>query len=86
MFGNLEASFNSLVGNVGIVGTIQAMVIPDGTHDTDYSVIKTEFGFPDDATARAAFDEIQAVKGKLNSDASVTFVNAAIAQAINKFR
>lgn len=86
MFGNLESSFNNLVDIVGLVGSIQLMVIPDGSHDSDYSVVRTEFGFADDAIARAAYNEIQSVKSKLNTDNSVSSVNAAIAQAINKFR
>ena len=86
MFGNLENSFNSLVNNNGLVGTMKLMIDGDGSQDVHYHPIAVAAGFADDATARAAFNEILSVQGKLDSDASVSNVNAAVIQAINKFR
>ncbi len=44
------------------------------------------WGFPDMATAQAAYDEFSSMMGKITTDASVSSVQAALNQAFNKFR
>lgn len=83
---NFEASFNGLTNSNGLIGTMALMIDGDGSQDAHYAEIKTQFGFATDAAARAAFNELLSVQGKLNTDASVSSVHAAITQALNKFR
>lgn len=57
-----------------------------GSSNVDnYTFMKDELGSPDNAEAKKAFDEINALLGKLTTDAEVTFVNAALLQAFHKF-
>lgn len=50
------------------------------------TTIQGLFGFPDVATAQAGYSELSADVGKLNTNADVTNVNAALIQLFNKFR
>lgn len=70
-----------------VVATMALMLTGDGqqeAHFTSYIIVK--FGFPDAATAKAAWDELNSLKGKLTTNGSVIEVNAALHQAFNKFR
>lgn len=69
-----------------MVATMQLMLEGDGTQDAHYSYMTTKFGFPDVATAHTAYNELVALQAKLNTNASVTNVLAAMDQAFNKFR
>lgn len=57
--------------------------------DTDpasYAAHVAAYGFTDTDNAKAAFLELGALVGKLDTDASVSSVKAAIAQALARFR
>lgn len=55
----------------------------DGGAITSY--LQQKFGFPDVTTAEAAYNELNSLQSKLNTNASVTDVNAAMIQCFRKF-
>jgi hypothetical protein len=70
-----------------VKATMALMIDGDGTnvsHFTQYIVDK--YGFADAATAKASWDEINSLLFKLTTNDSVSSVNAAYLQAINKHR
>ena len=62
------------------------MIDGDGSQDAHFPYFAAKFGFPDNATARAAWNEFQSFMSKITGDGSVIEVNAAIKQALAKFR
>lgn len=62
----------------------------DGSQAAHYDLLRTEAGYAAgdystaDAAAKASFDEIDSLLGKIATDAEVSFVSAAIAQACAK--
>jgi hypothetical protein len=58
----------------------------DGSQDAHYSTIKTRFGFETDASAHAAFSEIDTAFSKTSGNASVSGVRAARDQLFSKLR
>jgi hypothetical protein len=62
------------------------MIDGDGSSSTHYTYMQGKFGFVDDAAAKSAFEELSSVLFKLNTNDSVSSVNAAILQVFNKFR
>lgn len=62
------------------------MIDGDGSSADHFTYMTAKYGFPDNATAKAAWDELNSLMGKLNTDGSVTFVNAALLQVFSKFR
>jgi hypothetical protein len=62
------------------------MIDGDGSQDAHFTYFTTKFGFPDNATARNAWNEFQSVMSKITGNGSVTDTNAAIVQALAKFR
>ena|SRR5690349_14273228 len=84
LLANLENGLQQLINETGAMGT---MVGPgDGSADVDYATVASQYGIESNASARAAFNELLSVLGKLNTDASVSNVHAALLQAFNKFR
>jgi hypothetical protein len=71
-----------------LAATMALMIDGDVNADASYSYMATKFGFPDTATAKAAYFEILSLVGKFpdNPATAVTAVRAAIVQAANKFR
>jgi len=69
-----------------VIATMALMIDGDGSDATHFAYATPKFGFTNDAAAKAAWDELNSLAGKLNTDGSVTFVNAAMKQAFNKFR
>lgn len=69
-----------------LVGSMQLMIDGDGSQAAHFAYMTTEFGFDSDTVAKAAWEELLSVQGKLNTDASVSNVKAALIQAFNKFR
>jgi hypothetical protein len=69
-----------------LLACIPQMIDGDGSDAAHFTYVTSKFGFPDNATAKAAWEEFQSVMGKITGDGSVTFVNAAIRQALAKFR
>ena len=62
------------------------MLEGDGSQDAHYSTVKTRFGFDTDATARAAYMEIDSAFSKTSGNGSVTNVRAARDQLFSKLR
>lgn len=81
----LRGAMLSLGSALDLVNELFAVMnqMRDGGSVTVY--LQNKFGFPDVATAQAAYDEINSLQLKLNSDASVTNVHTAIIQAVSKF-
>ncbi len=79
----LEDSFDDLNE---IKGAMALMIDGDGSQAAHFAYMTVKFGFDTDALAKAAYDELASLLGKLNTNASVTDVNAALLQAFNKFR
>lgn len=75
-----------------IHATMQLMIDGDGSSADHFEEIVTRFGFEgvDAAGARtnakAGFDELSSLLGKLTTDGNVSFVSAALVQAFSKFR
>jgi hypothetical protein len=75
-----------LVGKSGVPGTMTFMIDGDGSDAAQFGEVTTRFGFASNADAKAAWDELNSLFGKLNGDGSVSNVNAALLQAFAKFR
>lgn len=69
-----------------IIATMTMMIDGDGSDAAQFADVTAKFGFPDNATSKSAWDELNSLASKLNTDASVSSVNAAMKQAFNKFR
>ena len=69
-----------------LIATIATMIDGDGSQAAHFTYVTTKFGFSSDANAKAAWDELNSLKFKLTTNASVTDMNAALLQAFNKFR
>lgn len=81
--GGLEAKFDDLND---IHATMALMIDGDGSDASHFAYMATKFGFADNATAKAAYEELSSLLFKLNTNSSVSDVNAALLQAFNKFR
>ena len=58
----------------------------DGSQDAHYAIVTTRFGFDTDASARAAFEEIDSAYSKTSGNGSVSNVRAARDQLFAKLR
>lgn len=61
------------------------MLDGDGSQDSHYATIVTRFGFPDNGTAHAAYNELQSCYSKISGDGSVSSVRAARDQFVARF-
>jgi tetrahydromethanopterin S-methyltransferase subunit H len=69
------------------IATIQLMIDGNGSDASHFVYAAGKFGFPSDGAAmKAAWEELNSLAFKLNTNASVTDVNAAMLQAFNKLR
>lgn len=80
---NLESAFEQLNQTHA---TMALMFDGDGSDASHFAYMQGKFGFADNAAAKAAFDELASLLFKLNTNSSVSDVNAAMTQAFNKFR
>lgn len=78
---HLEAALD--VGN-DLLAIVPHMIDGDGSAPAHFDLVTSSFGFNANADAKAFWDELQSLFGKLNTDSSVSSVNAAIKQAIAK--
>lgn len=78
-----ENSFNDLNE---LFSSLTLMRDNDGSAADDYALIQQKIGATDNAGAKAVYDELSSVLFKLNTDSSVTEVNAAMRQVFNKLR
>jgi hypothetical protein len=61
------------------------MLDGDGSQAAHFTYITSKFGFDSDAKAKAAYEELNSLASKFNTDASVSSVRAAMAQAFARF-
>ena len=66
--------------------TMTQMLDGDGSAITHFNAHVTAYGFTDTTNAKAAYEELGALIGKIDTDASVSSVKTAIAQALARFR
>lgn len=69
-----------------ILATMTMMINGDGSQSSQFVEVTNRFGFTDEVTSQAAWNELNSLASKLNTDANVTAVHAAMIQAFNKFR
>jgi hypothetical protein len=69
-----------------IKDTMALMIDGDGSQAAHFTYMTSKFGFTDDATAKAGWDELNSCLFKLNTNTSVSDVNAALLQLFNKLR
>lgn len=68
-----------------LIAVMQQMLNGDGSQDAHFDEIATAFGFATTAKAHAAWSELLSLQGKFNTDASVSSVKSALAQAFARF-
>lgn len=68
------------------LATMARMIDGDGSQASHFTYMTGKYGFESDAVAKAAYEELQSAAAKLNTNSSVTDVNAALLQAFAKFR
>jgi hypothetical protein len=78
-----ENGFNRLND---LKATMALMIDGDGTSINHFTYMVAKFGLSSTTDAKALWDECNSLLFKLNTDAQVTNVNAAIKQFFNKFR
>lgn len=69
-----------------LLGTMALMIDGDGTNAAHFVYMTEKFGFETTAGAKAAWEELNSAMAKLNTDGSVSNVNAALTQLFNKLR
>lgn len=69
-----------------VKATMALMIDGDGTDAAQFTYMTAKFGFSSNPEAKAAWDELNSLLFKLNTNAQVTDVNAAMLQAFNKLR
>ena len=69
-----------------VLNVMQQMLDGDGSQAAHFTYFVSKFGFADTAGAKAAWDELNSMMAKLNTDGSVSSVNAAVKQIIAKLR
>lgn len=77
-----------LAGKAFLRGISDVFAVMDRMRDDGVlalAYIQDKYGFPDTATAQAAYDELNSLQAKLNTNASITDMNAAMLQAFAKF-
>lgn len=79
---SLQSAQRGLLDQIAIMTT---MIDGDGSQAAHFVEVTARYGFQSDAQSKAAYAELQSVSGKLSTDASVTFVDAAIKQVAAKF-
>jgi hypothetical protein len=89
----LDAALGSIVGGyrglVDLTNALQTMIAGDGSQTAHFVDVAARLGFQGEsanADAKAAYEELQSLRFKLETDSSVDHVNAAMFQAFNKFR
>ena len=69
-----------------VLATMATMIDGDGSQAAHFTYATEKFGFASDAATKSAWDELNSLAFKLNTNDSVSSVNAAMLQAFNKFR
>ncbi len=66
------------------IAELQTMISGDGSQDSHYANMATVCGFPDGATARASWNELNSMYAKISQDGSTDSVATAITQCCAK--
>lgn len=69
-----------------IIAAMQMMIDGDGSQAAHFTKATERFAFENDAAAKSAFDELNSLAFKLNTNSGQPNVLAAMDQAFNKFR
>ena len=69
-----------------VLASMVHMIDGDGSVDTHFTEVTARYGFPSNAIAKDCWDELNSVMAKLNTDTSVTSVDAAMSQVFAKMR
>lgn len=80
---NLETGVDSLTK---LLGTMTRCIDGDGSDPAQFGEVVARFGFGSTADAKAAWDELNSLNFKLNTDNTVDHVSAALHQVFDKFR
>lgn len=72
-------------GLIDLIATLQRQIDGDSSDASQFTFMTSDCGFPDNATAKAAWDELNSLMFKLTTDSSQSSMNAAILQALSKF-
>lgn len=65
---------------------IPTMIDGDGSNISMFNEVTARFGFPDNTTAKASWEEFQSAYSKVSGDGSVSSVNTALKQFLAKTR
>jgi hypothetical protein len=60
-----------------VIALVQSMIDGDGSQDAHYTEVTVRFGFPNNALAHAAFNELASAYAKTSGNGAVTNARAA---------
>lgn len=69
-----------------LIEALSHLIDGNGSDVAHFDAVTAAFGFTTNAMAKAAYEELASLNGKLTVDSEVTLVKAALAQAFAKFR
>lgn len=69
-----------------VIASMPHMIDGDGSDAAQFTEVTSRYGFASNAAAKAAWDELNSLMFKLNTDSSVDSINAAMNQAFAKLR
>lgn len=82
----LQQLEESTEGLADVLAVFVRMIDGDGSDAAHFTYATAKFGFTDNATAKAAYEELSSLNSKFSGNGSVSDVNAAMVQAFAKFR
>jgi len=80
---NMEEGFEILND---VLANVPHMIDGDGSDAAHFTEVTSRYGFTSNDVAKSAWDELNSAMSKLNTNGSVSSVNAALLQLFNKFR
>lgn len=69
-----------------ILATMALMLDGDGSNIAHFDYFKGQYGIADNTISKALYDEINSAMAKITGNGSVSNVNAALVQLLNKTR
>lgn len=83
---HLQMLEESTEGFADVLATMALMLDGDGSSTTHFDYVTSKYGFESNEAAMAAWNELNSLYSKFNSDNQVSNVKSAFTQAFNKFR
>lgn len=80
---SLESGLDDLTDTLAVMAR---MIDGDGSDAAHFTYMQDKYGFASNEAAKSAFEELNSLAFKLTTNAQVSDVAAAIAQALAKFR